>query len=98
MDAPTPTQIARAFAIADEAMFELLLTEGIPDDIPDTTCIAMCDEKCQEVRALAEASAATQEAFEWLQERGYVELATDPQGEHILVVRRPGEDEEVLHG
>jgi hypothetical protein len=92
MEAPTPAQIARAFQIADEAMYELLVSEGVPDDAIDTTVIGLCNESSQEVASLAEASSAMREAFEWLQPRGYVELGTDGQGEFIHVVRRPGED------
>lgn len=87
-----PPHVHRAFEIADESMFELLISEGMPDDAIDTTVIALCDEHSQEVASLAEASAAMREAFEWLEPRGYVELGTDQQGEHICVLRRPGED------
>lgn len=87
-----PPMVHRAFEIADEAMFELLISEGAPDDVIDTTVIGLCDESSQEVASLAEASAAMREAFEWLQPRGYVELGTDGNGEFIDVVRRPGED------
>lgn len=87
-----PEQIARAFQIADEAMFEILISEGLPDDFIDTTMIVLCNDQAQEVTSLAEASAALREAYEWLQPRGYVELGTDGQGEFLNVVRRPGED------
>lgn len=87
-----PPLVNRAFEIADEAMFELLVSEGAPDDAIDVTVIGLCDEHAHEVTSLAEASAAMREAFEWLQPRGYVELGTDGQGEFIDVVRRPGED------
>ncbi len=88
----TTQQIARAFQIADEAMFELLVSEGVPYDSPaqDATCIGFTDEGCQEVCALADASAAMREAFEWLQPRGYVEIANDKDGEFVRVLRRPG--------
>ena len=84
-------EMRRAFEIADEAMFELLVSEGVPDDAIDTTVIGLCNESSQEVFRLAEASAAMREAFEWLEPRGYVELGTDGQGEFINVLRRPGE-------
>jgi hypothetical protein len=32
-----------------------------------------------------------QDAFDWLKERGYVELGVDGDGEFAQVVRRPGE-------
>lgn len=94
MDAPTPAQTARAFQIADEAMYELLLAEGVPTDSPatDATAFVLVDEACQEVSKLAEASPALREAFDWLKERGYVELGSDSDGEFVQVVRRPGED------
>jgi hypothetical protein len=91
MDTTEPANIARAFAIADEAMFELLLSEGFSGDEYGTT-ICLCGEASQEVRSLAEASTAMREAFEWLRQRGYVELGSDGEGEFINVVRRPGED------
>jgi hypothetical protein len=91
---PRPDQIARAFAIADEAMFELLLSEGVPGDAPasDATCIGLTDEASQEVCSLCDASTAMREAFDWLRSRGYVELGTDTEGEFINVIRRPGEE------
>lgn len=89
-----PATIARAFAIADEAMYELLLTEGVPHDAPacDATCIGFADEGCQEVASLGDASTAMRDAFEWCRQRGYVELGSDEAGEYVQVVRRPGED------
>jgi hypothetical protein len=91
MTAPTPEQIARAFEIADEAMYELLDTEGVPCD-EHRTAFGLVDDCSQEVTTLAEACPALQEAFEWLRDRGYVELGQDKNGEFINVVRRPGED------
>lgn len=90
----TPAQIARA--IADQAMYELLLSEGVPYDSPatDATAFGLTDEGCQEVTALDKASPALREGFEWLRDRGYVELASDQAGEFITVLRRPGEEEE----
>jgi hypothetical protein len=96
MDAPTPAQIARAFEIADEAMFELLHSEGMPLADPgaevDALVIGLVDENCMEVTKLAQASQALRDAFEWLQQRGYVELGSDTDGEYVQVLRRPGED------
>lgn len=90
---PTTEQIARAFAIADEAMYELLLCEGVPYDSPatDATAFGMTDEDCHKVAELAKASTAMREAFEWLRDRGYVELASDKGGEFVTVLRRPGD-------
>lgn len=34
------------------------------------------------------------EAGAWLMERGYVEMAEDPSGQYVNVLRRPGEDED----
>jgi hypothetical protein len=90
---PTPEQIARAFAIADEAMFELLLSEGVlGEGGTDATEIGLADEYSLEVDELSKASPALREAFEWLQPRGYVELGQDEHGEYINVIRRPGEE------
>jgi len=91
MKSHTPEQIAHAFEIADEAMYELLESEGVPGD-EHRTVFGLVDETCQEVAALAEASPALREAFEWLRDRGYVELGSDKDGEFINVIRRPGED------
>lgn len=91
MAAPTPDQIGRAFEIADQAMFELLNSEGVPGD-EHRTVFGFVDESCQEVASLAEASPAMRKAFEWLRERGYVELGEDKDGECVNVSRRPGEE------
>ena len=48
----------------------------------------------QEVASLPEASDAMQEAVAWLMERGYVEMAEDPSGQYVNVLRRPGEDDD----
>lgn len=91
---PAPvSRTARAFHIADTAMYELLVSEGVPYDSPatDATAFGLTDEACQEVTRLAETSPALREAFEWLKARGYVELASDDAGEFITVLRRPGE-------
>ena len=85
------TLIERAFQIADEAMYELLESEGVPGD-EHRTVFGIVDETCQEVNSLAEASPAMQEAVEWLSQRGYVEIATDGTGEFVQVNTRPGDD------
>lgn len=84
---------ARAFELADAAMYELLLSEAVPYDSPaiDATAFGLVDEASQEVTKLSDASPALREAFEWLRDRGYVELASDDSGEFINVLRRPGE-------
>jgi len=89
-----PPQVHRAFAIADEAMYELLLSEGVAIDgrPSDATAIGFTTEACQEVNKLTDASPAMCDAFDWLARRGYVELGTDKDGEFVQVVRRPGED------
>lgn len=91
MSRTNPSLTARAFEIADESMFEVLISHCVIGD-EFQTLLGLVDEAGAEVRSLAEADANIAEAFEWLQPRGYVELAEDPEGEHILVVRRPGED------
>jgi hypothetical protein len=89
---PAKSMQERAFDIADEAMFELLLSEGAPGGGLDATEIGFTDEQSQETGTLAGASAAMREAFDWLKERGYVELGSDKDGQFVQVVRRPGED------
>lgn len=87
-------EVHRAFAIADHAMFELLISEGVPGDspAPDTTVFGLVAEDGQEVTTLAAASPELRDAIEWLRDRGYVELGTDGGGEFVQVIRRPGED------
>lgn len=91
LDAFDQAAVARAFQIADEAMFERLESECVPSD-EYRTVLGLTDEGQQEVKTLAEASSAIQEAYEWLHPRGYVEVGEDKDGEFINVVRRPGED------
>lgn len=86
-------QACRAEAIADEAMFELLLAHGVLGGAGvDATEIGFTGDACTEVKTLAEASQACRDAFDWLKERGYVELGSDSDGDYVSVLRRPGED------
>ena len=91
----TPEQIARAFDIADEAMFELICSERVTQDTSETpdgyTAWGLVDDAGCEVKTLAEAGEALHEAYDWLKPRGIVELCTDDSGEYIAVVRRPWE-------
>jgi len=81
---------ARAFKIADEQMFIALESYGVKGD-DHGTYFGLCDKHCGAVNKLAAASDELREAVEWLVARGYVELAKDEVGEHIVVLRRPGE-------
>lgn len=83
--------VVRAFDIADTHMFELMQAHCVPCDEYRLT-LGLVDESGSEVRSLADADPSIVEAFEWLKDRGYVELGEDGDGEHILVVRRPGEE------
>lgn len=84
---------ARAFEIADEAMFELLLAHGVlHGNGVDSTVIGFTNEDAAEVMSLADASGAMRDAFDWLKDRGYVVLDRDGEGEFVSVIRRPGED------
>ena len=58
------------------------------------TVLGLTNEAQQEVASLPEASEAMQEAVAWLMERGYVEMAEDPSGQYVNVLRRPGEDDD----
>ncbi len=85
----TPEQVQRAFAMADEAMW-----------IQARSHAQVIDGKMYFVgnypfpkRALATACPELKEAFDWLQDRGYVEIGKDKVGEFIAVLRRPGEGE-----
>lgn len=84
-------RMQRALDIADRAMFSLLESEAVAHD-DFRTVLGLTNEAQQEVACLAEASEALQEAVAWLLERGYVEMAEDPSGQYVNVVRRPGED------
>lgn len=76
----TREEITRTFEIADAVMLGLLrchapsLGRGI---------YGLTDESGHEVAALDVADPAIQRAFEWLAQRGIVELATDERGELI---------------
>jgi len=83
-----PEMIARAFAIADQAMLELLQSECVPID-GEGVRLGLCDEACGEVGTLTEASAAIREAVDWLNARGYVEIGRSEHGEHIVVRGQP---------
>lgn len=83
--------VERAFQIADEAMFELLNSECIPQDEFRTT-LGLVSESYTEVRLLADASDAIRDAVEWLEPRGFVKVSKDEAGEYIDVLRRPGDD------
>lgn len=87
----SPEMTARAFEIADDSMFSLLINHCVIGDEHATT-LGLVDEAGIEVQSLEEADPNVIEAVEWLKPRGYIEVAADSDGEHILVVRRPGED------
>ena len=89
----TEDLLTRALRIADSSMFSLLETETVAHD-EYRTVLGLTNEEQQEVASLAEASEAMQEAVAWLMERGYVEMAEDPSGEYVNVLRRPGEDDD----
>lgn len=89
----TEDLLTRALRIADSSMFSLLETETVAHDEYHTV-LGLTNEEQQEVASLAEASEAMQEAVAWLIERGYVEMAEDPSGEYVNVLRRPGEDDD----
>lgn len=79
--------VRRAFEIADVAMFELIIGHSVRG-VGDGT-YGLADDDSREVRTLAEACDALQEAVEWLAPRGYVRIDSDEHGEHIVVLRRP---------
>jgi len=85
-----PATIDRAFAIADEAMFELICGHGVQIDSHGCAW-SMTNEDCAEVKSRAEASGAIGDALDWLIPRGYVEVQSDAEGEFIAVLQRPGE-------
>ena len=85
--------LTRALRIADSSMFALLESETVAHD-EYRTVLGLTNEEQQEVASLPEASEAMQEAVAWLMERGYVEMAEDPSGQYVNVLRRPGEDDD----
>lgn len=82
--------LARSLEIADAAMLDVLTNNCVAQDEHGLT-LGLTDANAREVHTLAEADPQIAEAFFWLHERGYVVLATDSVGEHIVVERRPGE-------
>jgi hypothetical protein len=81
---------ARGLQIADEAMFNVLSSNCVPGDHHGSV-MGLVDVSGSEVNKLGEADRQIVEAFDWLRLRGYVELAADGLGEHIIVIRRPSQ-------
>jgi hypothetical protein len=79
---------AWAVELADECMFAQILTESSMSSETDGV-LGFTDESCAEVRTLAEASEGMKQAFAWLSLRGFVRLAADAHGEHIVVISKP---------
>lgn len=81
-------QTFRAFQIADEAMFELLVAHCVGGS--DDAHLVLVNDMQDAVRRLDEASEAIQEAVEWLLPRGFVAIGSGDGGEFIAILRRPG--------
>ena len=78
----------RAFQIADQAMLDLVLCHGIPDESVSqgsTGTVGLVDQGSCEVATLEEADPAVQEAYEWLHSRGLAEIISGPDGEAIYL-------------
>ncbi|TXI07683.1 MAG: hypothetical protein E6Q76_08195 [Rhizobium sp.] len=80
----------RAVEIADEAMYELLLSSAIHiGEDPAGTCasisLALVDEHGSEVVLLEAASPAILESYSWLQKRGAAEINSDAEGQFITL-------------
>lgn len=75
----------KALHIADEAMFELLLSECVHGD-EFGLILSLTDGNGNEVNSLVESSQAINDAVEWLQPRGYISVVEDMYGESILVL------------
>lgn len=84
-------EFARGLEIADESMFNVLSSNCVPGD-ESQTVLGLVSATGSEVKTLSEADPEILEAFDWLRLRGYVDLATDGLGDHIIVMRRPGEE------
>ncbi|MGJ7611307.1 MULTISPECIES: hypothetical protein [unclassified Variovorax] len=84
-------EFARALDIADESMFNVLSSNCVPGD-ESRTVLGLVSATGSEVKKLGEADPEILEAFDWLRLRGFVKFATDGLGDHIIVVRRPGEE------
>ena len=81
--AALPTDVPdleRADQLADESMFELLMSYAIGGN-DGCYCFPAADDY---------GHAEAKEAFDWLRPRGYVKLDTDEHGEFIRVIREPG--------
>jgi hypothetical protein len=82
--------LARSLQIADTAMFDVLQNNCVDQDGRGLV-LGLTNASASEVHALAEADENILEAVDWLHGRGYVVVARDAFGEHIVVERRPGE-------
>lgn len=78
---------ARAFEIADEAMYELLESScGNVTGLGGPTTFSLCNFDCQHVRNLDDACKSIKSAFEWLRSRGQAELVTGGSSEFIRII------------
>lgn len=90
-----PAMVARAFEIADESMYAQLVCHSLPPietgigGMP--TLLPLTSEDGNVVHVLHEADAAVQQAFDWLNERGFVRLTMGEKGERRIEVVRVAE-------
>lgn len=77
---------ADAFAIADEAMAELLRGEALA--LTQDT-FGLVNDAQQEVSELAQASPAVQQAVTWLHARGFLQISRDGHGMTVRLVTEP---------
>lgn len=86
--------IGRAFAIADEAVIELLHAHGVPLDGADSLRWGLVDANAVEVSNLAQCDPAILEALAWLTARGIAILEEDNQRPFIrLLIEVPPPEE-----
>lgn len=71
-------------------MFEVLRTETVAIDDFEAT-LALTNAEGLPVDSIDLASEELREAVTWLQQRHYIQLASDGLGQYIDVNRRPGE-------
>jgi hypothetical protein len=93
VEAEFPDLTARAFEIADQAMFEALHSYGVPRDESGTEFgLARQYPETGLVAKLADAGEELRESVDWLQRRGCVEIRTGSDGKEFVAVLRNPED------
>lgn len=70
-------------------MRELLMCHCVPLDGPDGDHWGIMNEKCSEVKTMADADPAIIEALNWLQARGLATVDRDSDGDFVRLLPQP---------